>query len=311
MDALTALLDGPRARGAFLLRSVFHPPWALRVADRAPLSVVTMVCGDAWVRPDKGPLTRLRQGDVAAVRGPEPYVLADGPATPVQFTVDPDQRCAAVPGTDATRPLTLSGRTWGQEPRDGSAVLLSGTYQAPSEVGRRLLAAMPPLLVQPAEAVDATLVTLLATEIERPEPGQEAVLDRLLDLLLVTVVRRWLAAGGPDVPAWHRARTDPAVGPALLLLHEHPARAWTVALLASRVGVSRAGLARRFTALVGQPPMSYLTSWRLTLAADLLREPDATVASVARQVGYSSAFALSTAFKRVHGMSPQEYRAGS
>jgi AraC-like DNA-binding protein len=93
------------------------------------------------------------------------------------------------------------------------------------------------------------------------------------------------------------------------MLHNHPATAWTVASLAAATGVSRASLARRFTDLVGEPPMSYLTGWRLTLAADLLREPDATIAAVARQVGYGSPFALSTAFKRVRGISPQEHRA--
>ena len=93
------------------------------------------------------------------------------------------------------------------------------------------------------------------------------------------------------------------------MLHNNPAHPWTVATLAAGTGVSRASLARHFAELVGEPPMSYLTSWRLALAADLLREPDATVGAVARQVGYGSAFALSAAFKRVRGVSPQEHRA--
>jgi AraC-like DNA-binding protein len=84
-----------------------------------------------------------------------------------------------------------------------------------------------------------------------------------------------------------------------------------VASLADAIGVSRAGLSRRFTELVGEPPMAFLTGWRLTLAADLLREPGATVGSVAPQVGYSSSFALSTAFKRVRGLSPSAHRASA
>jgi AraC-like DNA-binding protein len=95
------------------------------------------------------------------------------------------------------------------------------------------------------------------------------------------------------------------------MLHNNPAASWTVASLAAATGVSRAALARRFTDLVGEPPMSYLTGWRLTLAADLLREPEATIGAVARQVGYGSPFALSTAFKRVRGISPQEHRTGA
>jgi AraC-like DNA-binding protein len=93
------------------------------------------------------------------------------------------------------------------------------------------------------------------------------------------------------------------------MLHNNPAHPWTVATLAAETGVSRAALARHFTELVGEPPISYLTGWRLALAADLLRDPDATVGAVARQVGYGSAFALSAAFKRVRGVSPQEHRA--
>ena len=100
------------------------------------------------------------------------------------------------------------------------------------------------------------------------------------------------------------------MGRALRLLHNNPAHPWTVAELATEIGVSRAALARRFSELVGEPPMAFLAGWRLALAADLLREPDATVGAVARQVGYGSPFALSTAFKRVRGVSPQQFRAG-
>ncbi|MEV8390089.1 MULTISPECIES: AraC family transcriptional regulator [unclassified Streptomyces] len=310
MDTLTGLLEGPKARGAFLLKSVFSPPWSLRVEDRAPISVVTMVRGDAWVLPDSGRPVRLCPGDVAVMRGPDAYTIADRPDTPVQIVVGPEQRCNTTEGEDVTDTMALGVRTWGDDSRAGSSVMLSGTYQAPSEIGRRLLAALPVLLVRPAEVGDNPLVRILADEIGKDEIGQELVLDRLLDLLLVSVLRAWLAIPESGAPAWYRAQSDPVVGPALRLLHEQPGKAWTVASLADNVGVSRAGLARHFTTLVGEPPMAYLTEWRLTLAADLLREPDATVATVARRVGYSGAFALSAAFKRVRGLSPQEFRKG-
>jgi AraC-like DNA-binding protein len=144
--------------------------------------------------------------------------------------------------------------------------------------------------------------------VQRDEPGQEAVLDRLLDLLLIATLRAWFAGPEAEAPSWYRAHSDPVVGRALRMLHHHPAHPWTVAGLAKETGVSRAALARRFTELVGEPPMSYLTEWRLARAADLLREPDATVGSVARQVGYGSPFALSTAFKRHRGVSPRVHR---
>ena len=307
MDTLTSLLDGPRARGAFLLRSILDPPWSLRIQDEAPLSVLTLIRGTAWVVPDDGPPTQLHPGDVAVVRGPQPYTVADDPATPHQIIIHPGQSCTTVDGADQSEVMALGVRTWGDSP-DGATVLLSGTYQMHSEVSQRLLVALPTLLVQPDGAGDGTLVSLLAAEMTRTEPGQELVLDRILDLLLVSVLRAWLASPEAGAPAWYQARNDAVVGPALRMLHDDPAHPWTVADLATRSGVSRAALARRFNELVGEPPMTYLTGWRLTLAADLLREPDATIGAVARQVGYGSAFALSAAFKRERGMSPQEYR---
>jgi AraC-like DNA-binding protein len=198
-------------------------------------------------------------------------------------------------------------RSWGNSPV-GSTVMLSGTYELEGEVSRRLLGALPPLLVLAADAWQSPLVELLAEEIVKDDPGQEAVLDRLLDLLLIAVLRAWFARPDGEAPAWYRAYSDPVVGRALRLIHNDPAHPWTVAELAAEAGVSRAALARRFTELVGEPPMTFLTDWRLSLAADLLLEPEATVGSVAYQVGYRSPFALSTAFKRVRGISPQQHK---
>jgi AraC-like DNA-binding protein len=304
VDALVGLLDGPRARGAFLLRSILNPPWALRIRDEAPLTLVAMVRGDAWVIPDSGQPTRMRPGDVAILRGPDHYTVADDPATPIQAVIQPGQRSTTVDGEELCAAWDLGVRTWGTG-LDGQHVMITGTYQLRGAISERLLAALPPLLVLPSES---PLIPLLTTEIVKDEPGQESVLDRLLDLLLIATLRTWFSRPDAGAPAWYRAHSDPVVGRALRLLHNQPDHPWTVASLAASVGISRAALARRFTDLVGEPPMSYLTSWRLTLAADLLREPNTTLASVARQVGYSTPFALSAAFKRVHGISPQEHR---
>jgi AraC-like DNA-binding protein len=307
MDALTGLLDGPRARGAFLLRSIMDTPWSVRVQDRAPLSLVAIMRGEAWVVPDDADPVRLVPGDVAITRGPDPFTFADDPATRPQVVIHPGQRCTTPDGKDLAQAMDLGVRTWGNDP-DGSTTMLIGTYQMRGEVSRRLLEALPSVVVLPDGAWNRSLVPLLGDEIVKDDPGQEVVLDRLLDLLLISVLRTWFARPDSGAPAWYRADSDPVVGRALRMLHNNPAASWTVASLAAATGVSRAALARRFTDLVGEPPMSYLTGWRLTLAADLLREPDATVGAVARQVGYSSPFALSAAFKRVRGISPQEHR---
>ncbi|MEU6422518.1 AraC family transcriptional regulator [Streptomyces spiralis] len=321
MDALATLLDGPRARGAFLLRSVLTPPWSVQIADLAPLTLVHMVRGDAWIRTDDGQARLLCAGDIAVIRGPEPYVIAGDRETEPQIVIRPGQVSTDADGNELCEQMNLGVRTWGDNPdgADGAgnsaaeqtplpAVMISGTYQMRGEISSRLLSALPQVLVLAQDAWSSPLPALLSEEIVRDAPGQEVVLDRLLDLLLIAVLRTWFARPEAKAPAWYAAQSDPVVGPALRLLHDDPAHPWTVADLAAQTGVSRAALGRRFTDLVGEPPMAYLTGWRLALAADLLREPDATIASVARRVGYGSPFALSAAFKRVRGISPQQHR---
>ena len=251
----------------------------------------------------------MRRGDVAIVRGPDHYTIADDPATAPQVVIHPGQRCATRDGQELVGMKELGVRSWGNSP-DGATVLLTGTYHLDSEVSQRLLRVLPPLIVVGEEAATSPLIALLGAETVKDDLGQEAVLDRLIDLLLIATLRSWFARA-EDAPLWYRAYSDPVVGRALRLLHNDPARPWTVATLAAATAMSRAGLARRFTELVGEPPMTYLAELRIALAADLLREPGATVGSVARQIGYGSPFALSAAFKRLRGISPQEHRARS
>jgi AraC-like DNA-binding protein len=310
MDALAGLLDGPRARNAFLVRAVLDPPWSLRIQDEAAMCLVAVVRGDAWMIPDGGEPLRLEAGDVAITRGPEPYTVADDPSTPPHVVIHPGERCTTPDGRSLSDEMTLGVRTWGNSP-DGRVLMLVGTYQMRGEVSRRLLSVLPQMFALPAGELETPLVPLLNAEMVKDEPGQEAVLDRLLDLLLITVLRAWFARPDTGTPAWYRAHSDPVVGRALRMIHNNPAHPWTVASLAAGTGISRAALARRFTDLVGEPPMRFLTGWRLAMAADLLREPDATLGSVARRVGYGSPFALSAAFKRELGVSPQEHRAGA
>ncbi|MEU5883796.1 AraC family transcriptional regulator [Spirillospora sp. NPDC047279] len=307
MDALTDLLDGPRARGAFMLRTMLDPPWAMRIQDEAPLCLVAIVRGHTWVVPAEGDAVRLAAGDVAIFRGPHHYTFADARETEPQVVIHPGNRCTTLYGEPLEEKMSLGVRTWGNS-ADGRDVMLVGTYQLRGEVTQRLLAALPPLLVIPSDSWDNALIPFLAQEIVKDDPGQEVVLDRLLDLLIISSLRAWFNRPGANAPGWFRAHGDPVVGPALQLLHDDLAHPWTVAALATKIGVSRAALSQRFGKLVGEPPMAYLTGLRLAQAADMLRETDSTLEAVARKVGYSNAFALSTAFKRVRGVSPQEFR---
>ncbi len=287
-----------------MLRSIMSPPWGLRIDDRAPLTLIALVRGEAWVVPHRGEPVRLAPGDVAIVRGPDPYTVAADPTAAPDIVIHPGQQCTTTTGQAIPQAFDLGVRTWGNDPH-GATMMLTGTYQSPTEVSRRLVDALPALVVLEAAAWDHPLLALLADEASKDRPGQEAVLDRLLDLVLIAAVRTWLD-GPATAPPWLAADADPVVGRALRMLHHSPAHPWTVASLGAAVGVSRATLARRFGELVGESPMTYLTRWRLDRALDLLREPGASLSAVARQVGYGSPFALSAAYKRVHGISPTQ-----
>ena len=307
MDGLSALLDSPRARAAFLLCSTFDPPWSLRIADEAPLTIVAVVRGCAWLVLDDEEPTRLNAGDVALLRGPDHYTVADHPTTPTQITILPGQQCTDAAGNAVSASMRRGVRTWGNADT-GETVMITGTYTSDGNVQQRLLAAIPPCIVLRRDEWNCPYIELLAEEITKDEPGQEAVLDRLLDLLTIASLRTWLARPDAHPPAWYRANADPLIGRAVRMLQNDPAHPWTVAGLADAVGLSRAALARRFHELVGEPPMLFLTNWRLALAADLLRDPACNVTSVAREVGYNSPFTFSAAYKRHFGISPREHR---
>jgi transcriptional regulator GlxA family with amidase domain len=176
-----------------------------------------------------------------------------------------------------------------------------------------LLSLLPLVIYVPSRAADSVtdgLIRLLDHEISEPRPGAGGVLNRLLDVVLVHVIRQWLAADAGDVPpSWLVGLRDPVVAAALTALHAAPARAWTLEDLARETATSRATLARRFPAVVGETPGGYLTRWRMDLAARQLRTTTHPVGAIARSVGYTSEYAFNRAFARICGMPPGRYRS--
>ncbi|WP_229749602.1 AraC family transcriptional regulator [Flexivirga endophytica] len=299
------VLDGPRARGAFLLRVLMEPPWALEITEESPLTMVAVLSGDSWLRRTDHPPQRLVAGDVLLVRGAARYLLSDEPTTVPDIRIGPGQACSGTDGRDLSDELATGVRAWGND-ASGHDTMLVASYPAQAQLGTALAAALPEIAL--VSGADSPLLPVLVAEAARDALGQEAVLDRILDVVLISVVRDW-AAGTPGGVAGLRVVADPAVAEAVRLIRSQPARAWTVDELAVSVGVSRSVLARRFQAVVGMPPIAYLAQWRLSLAADLLRDTDRTLASVSREVGYGSPFSLSTAFKKAYGVSPAAYRS--
>jgi len=310
MDTLGGLLDAPRARGAFALRTVMSSPWSLRILAESPVTLIAGVSGDLWVVPDEGEPVRIGPGDIAVARAPDHYNVSDSPDTSPIVVIHAGQRCCDLEGNSVLESMTHGIRTWGNDAK-GSTVFIVGAYEHLSDISDRLLRALPPVLSVSNADWNSPLVPLLCEEVVKDEQGQAAVLDRLLDLLLTAVLKAWFAKHDARRPDWWRFQGDRIVERALRIMHDDPAHPWTLDKLAAESGASRASLARRFHDLVGEPPMTFLKNWRMAMAADLLCQPDETVGTVAEKVGYATPFAFSAAFKRVRGLSPQEHRAGA
>lgn len=284
-DPIAEMLDGVRTRGAVFHQSARTGSWEQDFDGGSPLALIGALHGPALVLPQGGDAARLGPGDIAVLTGGAPYVVTDDDYQPT---------APVVPVAGATAVTTL---------------LFSGRYTMRDGVPGPLVAALPTLAIVRADEGSCPVSPTILDDLSTAEPGQQTLLDRTLDLMLIAALHAWFNRPGAPLPAWYQAHGDPVVGQALRLLDAGPGQPWTVATLAARTNTSRAALARRFTALVGRPPMTYLRERRLALAADLLREPGATLAAVSRRVGFSSAFALSAAFKRERGISPSEYRA--
>ncbi|WP_217924295.1 AraC family transcriptional regulator [Miltoncostaea oceani] len=301
MDVLADLLMRAHARGAVVAHTSAAAPWGLEVDVPSPLIVHAVLEGEVWLTRDGAPPVRGLPGDLLLLTARGPHRLSsDGAAA------------EAVPVAEATA-------RWGEGrrvtiPGDGPAArLICGAYTFEGALCDQLLAVLPAVVHLPAGSLaDAdglrAALRLLALELRNGDPGQQTVLDRMLDVVLVLGLRAWFARPGAEAPAWYRALADPEVGRALRLMHEHPERAWSVAGLAAEVGLSRAAFARRFTTLVGVPPLGYLTGWRMELAADLLATSRLPLSGVAARVGYRSEFALSAAFRRTYGEPPGAHR---
>lgn len=264
--------------------------------------------GSCWLLPPDAEPVQLGVGDVVFLPHGTGHTLADSPETPVTA---PACGVSEGPGSHASDSVDRSAAG------GPVTVVLCGAYQLDPSRTHPLLLTLPDLIHLPADAPrDPRLraaVDLLAAEVEYPRLGTDGVVPALLDTLLLYILRSWLdeqPARG-DATGWAAALNDPPVTAALHAIHRDPAAPWTVAGLAAEAGLSRAPFARRFAMLIGRPPLGYLTWWRMTTAARLLRTSDAPLRTIAGQVGYASEFAFANAFKRTHGTPPGAYRRRS
>ncbi|MEV6932832.1 AraC family transcriptional regulator, partial [Dactylosporangium sp. NPDC051485] len=235
------------------------------------------------------PPVRLDPGDVLFLARGRGHALADAPDTPLA-------PCRA----DGPLPPAPAGP-------GAAGIVLCGAYELAPHRAHPLLDELPDLVHLKAGGELRAVAGLLDAELARHGGGVGVA--ALLDLLFLHALRAHLQ-DAPD-GGWAAALRDPAVGAALRSIHRDPARAWTVAELAAVGGLSRAPFARRFAALAGRAPLAYLTWWRMTLAARMLRDTDAPLRAVGQRVGYASEFAFAAAFKRRFGTAPGRFRRDS
>ena len=305
MDVLADVLAAAGVRGAVAATLHAGGRWGLAVdsIDGAAFHAVTT--GTAFLELDGRPPVRLVPGDVVLLPGGSAHgVVSDPGARRVPWTRA--VAASAGPGIGFVQPGTPV--PVGTPPVQTR--ILCAAYRQDPVVTTPVLRLMPEVVHIPADACAglADAVRLLAGEVATPGLGSAVVLDRLVDVLIVMAVRAWLTTHDHPPVSWLGALGDPVCADALAALHADPSAGWTVASLAAHVGVSRATLARRFTAAVGEPPLAHLARWRLDLAARRLRDSDDSVAAIAASVGYASEFAFSRAFRRARAVPPTRFR---
>jgi AraC-like DNA-binding protein len=307
MDVLTDVLQRSRARGAAFAQTTGRGQWGVRFAAQSGLAVHSTLVGDVHLLVDGvDDGIRLLPGDVVLVQGTMAHRIVSAPHAP---TITLDDLLARGPTPGNARSFLVGDPV----SRDPDSVFFCGAYLFEGDLAAGLLDSLPPVVhLRPAphETLHAALA-LLGREVAREEAGQQTLLDRLLDVVLVQSVRSHFAAQGDRAPGWFRASSDPDLAVAVRALHADPAHAWTVAELAELASMSRSAFARRFRHLVGVPPLAYLTDWRMALARERLRDTDDGLATIAASVGYGSEFAFASTFKRQVGFAPGQWRRSS
>jgi len=306
VDVLTDLLQRSRARGAAFSHSIVHGEWGLRFGAVPGLAVHVIVDGEMhlWAA-DPDHALALLPGDIVLVRGTVAHHIANAAGARCRPL---EQHLAAGPQPGSSRRFVAGSASDGP-----AAVFFCGAYMFEGDLCDGLLQALPDLVrLRPAvgSALRAT-TDLLAGEMLRDEPGQQTLLDRLLDVALVQVLREHFKAQATAAPAWFRAMADPPIAAALRAIHAQPAQRWSVAALANEAKLSRAVFARRFAQQLGVGPLGYLTQWRMGLARERLRDTDDGLAAIAQTLGYASEFSFAAAFKRRYGEAPGRWRTRS
>ena len=324
-DTLSDLLRSVRLRGAVFYHVSYCGEWSAEASSAKEIAAAVLpgcehvmeyhmiAKGSGWAAVSGLPPVRLSAGDVIMFPQGDRHVISSAP------DLEPERREPA--WVFATRndpkPMPVAVRhgvtTAGvQVPvEEAETVLVCGFLGCDLRPFNPLVAALPRILHLPGSRAGtwvARVIDQAVAESNERRPGGDAVLERLAEMMFVDSARRYLDSLSETTTGWLAGLRDRFVGKALALMHERPDQSWSVDDLAREVGLSRSSLHERFVQYVGQPPMQYLANWRIQVGAQLLRQSNRNVATIALEVGYESEAAFSRAFKRMVGSPPAAWR---
>lgn len=301
MNVLTDVLNTFELKGWLSSRRELAPPWRYDFASSKDSMFHVLSFGGAYLQVEGAaePL-RVEDGDVVLFPTGHPHSLYDDPMSPLTRVVHLDynpQRGHQVVNSEGEGPKLL---------------MLCGAFHFEYPNDFPLLHRLPKLIHIPGaqgrmDQGFADIVHLIARESASQQIGVEVVLNRLTELLFIQVIRLWIEQQSEASVGWVAALRDQPISAALGLIHQSPARKWTVKELAEAAALSRSAFSARFTDLVGEPPMTYLTRWRMLRATRLLKN-EVSMETIAELLGYESEAAFRKAFKRAIGIPPAQYR---
>jgi AraC-like DNA-binding protein len=325
-DALSGLLRAVRLRGAIFYDIEGAPPWAAETPHASEIISEIMpgsehliefhglVEGSCWVALVGESPQQMQAGDVVLFPHGDPHVLSSAPGMRARGS----GKKYFFEELSGPRPFALDrgGDRNGAHANDSSAsraVVICGYMGLDARPFNPLLAALPRMLIVPGGTLgpDSWVMVLMRAVVAEStgnRAGGKAMLERMSEMLFVEVLRRHVDSLPETQTGWLAGMRDPTVGRALSLMHEGPSEPWTLESLGERAGLSRSAFHERFTHFIGQPPMQYLTQWRMQVASGMLRDTNAKLTEVALNVGYDSEAAFSRAFKRVSGVAPGAWR---
>ena len=323
-DTLSNVLRSVRLRGAVFYCLSFGDEWAVEAPPAKEIAgavipgaehvmeyhVITK--GSGWAATVGEQPVRLETGDIVMFPQGDAHVLSSAPGIqPTRMSRDWVYATRKDPKPIPVIFHTLTEFSYGEPALDSPINVACGFLGCDLRPFNPLIATLPRLLHLPAVGEGAWIGQVMRQAVnasQNKRPGGDAVLERISEMMFVDAVRRYVERLPEASSGWLAGLRDRQVGRALALIHEDPARAWTIDVLADEIALSRSAFYDRFVRLIGQPPMQYLTQWRMQAAANLLRQSHAPVASIALDVGYESEAAFARAFKRLVGKPPASWR---